>query len=273
MPLGFVGRWTFGRSNQISTMPKCCAIACCLGYRRHKKMNKYRSYGITISTVEPVEGEGQEALKTWLKKQDYAYAVIEGGEGKAQERHLHAQVWYKEPREKGTLNKALKRIIEKYFPMSKPHIAIKIKIAYNDDFLENYMAKDVTQLLLPYSPDELDRKDYYPSQEEQDKVMKNAKIIDHKMNHLEELFYAWVNETQEEEPDNMIAKKAQVSRFLSDMMYKSRKIKVPTDMKIQRNLCSVFTNYLWKVTNSYLLLSQEDQKLFEQEINNKNNND
>lgn len=86
----------------------------------------YRSYGITISTVEPVEGEGQEAITNWLKKQDYAYGVIEGGKGKPQERHLHAQVWYNTAREKGTLNKALKRIIEKYFPESKSHIAIKI---------------------------------------------------------------------------------------------------------------------------------------------------
>lgn len=234
-------------------------------------MSKYRSYCITISTAEPVEGEGQEVLTNWLKKQDYSYAVIEGGLGKDQERHLHAQVWYEEAREKGTLNKALKRIIEKHFPESKPHIAIKIKISYNDDFLEKYMTKDVTELITDAVPDKEQRNDYYPSQEEQDKVMKDSKIIDHKMNHLEELFYQWVNETQEEEPDNMIEKKAQVSRFLSDMMYKSRKIKVPTDMKIQRNLCSVFTNYIWKVSNSYLLLSQEEQKLLEQEINNKNN--
>lgn len=112
------------------------------------------------------------------------------------------------------------------------------------------------------------RTDYYPSQEEQEKVKHKAHIADHKMNHLEELFYEWVGD--EQEPDSEILKKAQVSRFLTDMMYKSRKIKVPTDMKIQRNLCSVFTNYLWKTSNSYILLSQEEQKLFEQEKNNNN---
>jgi len=248
-------------------------------------MSKYRSYGITISTVEPVEGEAQVALVNWLKKQDYAYAVIEGGIGKDQERHLHAQVWYESAREKGTLNKALKRIIEKHFPESKPHIAIKIKIAYNDDFLEKYMTKDVTELLIDKVPLEqtnievdkygefgekenkvIRRTDYYPSPEEQDKVQKQSKIVDHKMNQLEELFYQWVGD--EEEPDTELLKKAQISRFLSDMMYKSRKIKVPTDMKIQRNLCTVFTNYLWKKSNSYLLLSQEEQKLLEQELNN-----
>lgn len=229
-------------------------------------MNKYRSFCITISTLEPVEGEGQIALSKWLDKQDYAYGVIEGGIGKDQERHLHAQVWYEVAREKGTLNKALKRIVEKYFPESKPHIAIKLKIAYNDDFLEKYMTKDITELVKDSTP--TDREGYYPTQEEQDKVMKQSKIVDHKMNQLEELFYEWVGD--EQEPDSEIAKKAQVSRFLSDMMYKSRKIKVPTDMKIQRNLCSVFTNYLWRKTSSYMLLSQEEQKLFEQELNNQN---
>ena len=219
-------------------------------------MSKYRSYGITISTLEPVEGEAQLALVKWLKKQDYSYGVIEGGEGKEQERHLHAQVWYDEPREKGTLNKALKRIVEKHFPESKPHIAIKIKVAYNDDFLEKYMTKDITELVTDNIPTAC--QEYYPSQEEQDKVKKKAHIADHKMNHLEELFYEWVDE---DEPTTELLKKAQVSRFLTDMMYKSRKIKVPTDMKIQRNLCSVFTNYLWKSSNSYMLLSQEEQKL------------
>lgn len=235
-------------------------------------MSKYRSYTITISTAEPVEGEGQSALVKWLKKQDYAYAVIEGGIGYDQERHLHAQVWYNEGREKGTLNKALKRIIEKYFPESKTHIAIKIDIAYNDDFHNKYMKKEVVETLIEKLPDTCNDEgvactsgEFYPSQEEQNKVMKRAKVVDHKMNQLEELFYEWVDE---DEPQTELLKKAQVSRFLSDMMYKSRKIKVPTDMKIQRNLCSVFTNYLWKKSNSFMLLSQEEQKLLEVELEN-----
>lgn len=235
-----------------------------------KKIKKFRSFGINISTTEPVEGEGQEALAKWLKKQEYAYAVIEGGEGKEQKRHLHAQVWYTTPREKGTIHKSLERIVLQYFPESIVKVAIVINIGFNDDFLEKYMTKDPTELITDEVPDKEQRNDYYPSQEEQEKAMKSKKVIDHKMNHLEELFYEWVKETQEEEPDSMISKKAQVSRFLSDMMYKSRKIRVPTDMKIQRNLCCVFTNYIWQITNSYVLLSQEEQKLFEQEINNKN---
>lgn len=225
-------------------------------------MSKYRSYGITISTAEPVEGEGQVALVKWLKKQDYSYGVIEGGEGKPQERHLHAQVWYEEGREKGTLSKALKRIIEKYFPESKTHIAIKINIAFNDDYLETYMAKDITELLVDNVPQP--REEYYPSEEEQKKVMKKAHCADHGMNHLEELFYEWVNSQDTEEPATELLKKAQVSMFLTDMMYKSRKIKVPRDMKIQRNLCTVFTNYLWMKSNSYMLLNQEEQKLLAQ---------
>lgn len=232
-------------------------------------MSKYRSYCITISTLEPVEGEGQTALTKWLQKQDYAYGVIEGGIGKDQERHLHAQVWYEEAREKGSLNKALKRIVEKHFPESKPHIAIKIKIAYNDDFLEKYMTKDIVETLIEKVPDTSaggTRTEFYPSLEEQDKVKMKSKIIDHKMHHLEELFFEWVGD--EQEPETPILKKAQISRFLSDMMYKSRKIKVPTDMKIQRNLCTVFTHYLWKSSNSFMLLSQEEQQLLEEQLNN-----
>lgn len=238
-------------------------------------MSKYRSYGITLSTVEPVEGKGKEAFTNWLKKQDYYHGIIEGGEGKEQKLHAHAQVWYKEPREKGSLSKALKDIVKRHFPETLndegkvPPCAVVIRIAYND-WYETYLEKDVTELLCNKIPAHYDgyelREKYYPSQEEQEKVQKKARCADHRMNHLEELFFQWVGE--EPEPDNEILKKAQVSRFLSDMMYKSRKIKVPSDMKIQRNLCSVFTNYLWQTTNSFILLSQEEQKLLEQVLNN-----
>lgn len=230
-------------------------------------MSKYGSYGITISTAEPVEGTGQHAITNWLKKQDFAYSVIEGGEGKEQKRHLHAQVWYETPREKGTIDKALKRIIKSHFPESEIYIALKTKIAYNDDYLEKYMAKDITEIVIDKIPENRER--FYPTQEEQEKTKNRAKCADHKMNHLEELFREWVGD--EEEPTSDIMKKAQVSRFLTDMMYKSRKIKVPPDMKIQKNLCSVFTNYLWQKTNSYMLLSKEEVLLYDQDIENNKN--
>lgn len=230
-------------------------------------MSKYRSFALTISTAEPVEGDGQKKLYEWLKKQPYCYAIIEGGEGKEQDRHLHAQCWYDTPREKGTLNKPLKRIIESQFPESDPKIAIKIKIAYNDDYLEKYMKKDITELLLDKAPQAETRGDFYPSEEEQEKVQKEANAVDHRFNRLEDLFCEWIQ--GKDEPSGFFEQKVVVARFLADMMYVSKKIKVITDKKAKTQLCNSLTRYIHNIGCIDDFLTEEEWKQYEDLFENK----
>lgn len=222
---------------------------------------------MTISTTEPVEGEGQKKIYEWLKKQPYCYAIIEGGEEKEQKRHLHAQCWYDTPREKGTLTKPLKRIIECHFPESTYDIAIKkgLKIAYNDDYLEKYMTKDITELLIDNIP--AARADYYPSKEEQDKVVKKANVVDHRFNRLEDLFCEWIQ--GKDEPTGFFEQKVVVARFLADMMYVSRKIKVITDKKAKTQLCNSLTRYIHSIGCIDDFLTEEEWKQYEDLFENK----
>lgn len=185
-------------------------------------VNKYRSYAVTISTFEPVEGEFQKWILNYLKKCDYSYAVIEGGPGTGKERHCHFQTWYEEPIEKGSLKRSLKRAIEKYCPESKPHIALRIKIAYNDDWLEEYMTKEVTELMIDSVP--TGTADYYPSKEEQEKVQASANATDSVFHDLSIRFHNSWN-------DNNEIELVDVARFMATEMFKNKTIRVIIDKK------------------------------------------
>lgn len=223
-------------------------------------MNKYKSYAITISPSIEVEGQIQHDLTKWINKQDYAFAVIEGGAGKEQKRHLHAQVFYDEPREKGSLTKALKRIVLKNDAEAKTHIAVKVKISYNDDFIDEYMTKDITELIRDEIPNETG--DYYPSEEEQKKVKEKSNAVDFVYHYWKELWDDY--EKKSEEPTLV-----EIARFLANMMFVEKKIKVISDKKHRVEK----TKSLWMYINSYSkieeFLTNDDYDLWLKEVEEK----
>lgn len=96
----------------------------------------------------------------WLQKQPYAAWVYEK---EGSDEHVHAQIWLEEARTKGNVMKPLARMLARcYMPEDYVlKIAIVIKPAYNDDFVEEYMAKDGG---LEYCCPPDDTTEYYPSQ-------------------------------------------------------------------------------------------------------------
>ena len=223
-------------------------------------MSKYRSYAITISPSIEVEGKIQKDLTAWINKQPYAFAVIEGGAGKEQKRHLHAQVFYEEPREKGSLTKALKRIVLANDAEAKTHIAVKVKIAYNDDFIDEYMTKDITELIRDEIPAEAS--EYYPSEEEQQKVKQRSNATDPTYHYWKELYEDY--EDKKENPEL-----ADIARFMANMMFVEKKIKVISDKRHRVEK----TKSLWMYINSLSrideFLTKDDYELWFQEMNNK----
>lgn len=220
---------------------------------------KYRSYAITIATVEDIDGKLQEELVKWLKKQDYAYAVIE--HNKMGVRHLHAQVWYEEAKEKGTLNKALKRKIEQYAPLSKPHIAIKIKICYNDDWLTEYMSKEIIELLIDNVADNTD--EYYPTQEEQDKVMAKCSAADSRFHKMKCDFIEWWDK-----PPEVGIGLQDVARFMADMMFRSKKYPVIVDKKNRVNNTWSLYMYINSKIDINEFMSEEKAKEYKEYVEN-----
>lgn len=235
------------------------------------EMLKYRSFTINVSPVEQVEGDFQRDLKNWFNKQPYSKAVIEGGDDKEQKRHLHGIVFYDDPREKSSINKAISRIVIKHCPESvgpdgklktwykdgKPKNAVDIRLAYNDDFLEKYMEKDVTEILRDFIPD--DTQEYYPSQEEQDKVKSKANAVDQRFHRLSEKFkeahplWGDIDEWKQQPT---------VAYFLASEMFDKHTERVIQDKKIRVQLCQSLTMYIWKIKKYEEFMSKEDYQKF-----------
>eukprot|EP00494_Astrolonche_serrata_P025889 UN26150 len=112
--LGFVGHGhldIYGQMDENKGLAKASPL---LGI----EMQKYRSFTVNVSPVEQVVGDLQRDLKNWFNKQPYSKAVIEGGDDKQHKRHLHGIVFYDDPREKSSINKAITRIVIKHCPES-----------------------------------------------------------------------------------------------------------------------------------------------------------
>ena len=104
---------------------------------------KYNSFGITLRTQEGIPDELANRFDRWIRKQQYGAYVFEKEDTPA-EKHIHAQVWYDEPRTKGSIHRQMTRLIKETCHPSTYIIkyAVCVKIAYNDDFLEQYMVKE-----------------------------------------------------------------------------------------------------------------------------------
>lgn len=199
----------------------------------------YNSFAVTISLDVDFCGPIEEWFTSWLKKQDYAFGVIERRPGSGI-LHAHAQVWNESPSRKGDLfGTAFKQKILKYAPTAQVignRGALNSEIAYNDVFVE-YMEKDIVKELYSKLPQLTDK--YYPSKEEQEKVMAKANAVDQKYHNLlvefKESEY-WVNE-------HWTPTLHDCGIFLSDMMFNKKKIRVVEDPKRKRELCKGLYHY------------------------------
>lgn len=275
--LGFVGHWTLdilcsnGQGNGLAKASPLLGI----------EMSKYKSYTINVSPVEQVEGKFQKELTNWFNKQPYAKAVIEGGDGKEQKRHLHGIVYYDEAREKSSINKAITRIVMKHCPESlgpdgklktwykdgKPCNAVMIRIAYNDDFIEEYMEKDVTETLRDFVPDERD--EYYPSEEEQEKVKSKAKAVDQRFHRLSEKFKE-TNPLWADIPE--WKQQATVAYFLASEMFDKHTERVIQDKKVRVQVCQSLTMYIYKIKKRSEFMTQDDYEIYSDRLEYENEN-
>lgn len=142
-------------------------------------MSGYKSWCITI---RPKGGVGigsplEIAFDKWIKKcKGGAYTFEKEGA----ERHIHAQVFYDEGKLKQNIKKGLIRHVQNentdpdWSPSSAKVLGGGIRIAYNGNFIENYMAKDLQGGAYPYINIPEDEESYYPSQEEQKTVKEDA---------------------------------------------------------------------------------------------------
>lgn len=182
----------------------------------------YNSFAVTISLKDQdFKGEIEEWFTSWLKKQDYSMGVVEkDSSGKL---HAHAQIWNESPSRKGDMfGTAFKSKILKYSPDSVVlgnRGALNSEIAYNDRFVE-YMEKDIVKELVCKLPQLTDK--YYPSEEEQQKVMAEANAVDKK-------FHRWLLDFKESNfwiNEEWVPSLGDCARFLAYQMFVSKKYPV-----------------------------------------------
>lgn len=149
-----------------------------------------RSFAITIRPKNGLSRKTEIEVLKFLEKQHHAFAVLEGED---EARHLHGQIWFSVEKTKGDLNKSLERIcertIEDWTPAQKVVLRGGTKYAYNDDFVENYCQKeDNPKIVYNNPPSATD--EYYPSQEEQQKIKDSSNAVDKR-------FHRWLQDFKE----------------------------------------------------------------------------
>lgn len=203
----------------------------------------HRSFCLTIRPLNGITDKTITALKQWFKKLDYSVAVLEM-ENEA--RHLHAQIWFKEPKHRGDISKQVHRIcdrtIEDFDTAQLKVLRQGIKIAYSDwylDYLTDNDSKTENALIIIHNPPEHSL-EFYPTEEEQDKIKEVSNSVDPRMLSLEQRFL-------EAYPDH--TNMNSVAQFLSTEMFQNRTIKCILQQRDRTALCKTLHAYINRSNN------------------------
>lgn len=211
---------------------------------------------MTVRPKNGLHGEYDEKVIQWIRKQDY---FIYNYEKEAEARHLHAQIFCDTARTKSDVQKALKRIAMKYDPdwdaASQKVLSQGVKIAYNDNFMDNYITKD-NEIQMDYYNAPNNTEEYYPSEAEQKTAMERANARDTFFHSLKVL---WDEYKPEYEPHQNTLK--DIGEFIYDMMFVEKKISVITDDRRRKQTIKALQHYLfpYHAAVSEYLFTAEDQ--------------
>ena len=221
--------------------------------------NKFRSFCITVRPKGGLHGEYEEPVVKYIRKQsNYVYTF----EKEAEARHIHAQIFFEEPVRKSNIQTALKRIAEKHdkdwSASSRKVLVSGVKIAYNDNFMDNYITKDGDIDIQNYSPPD-STEEYYPSQEEQAAAIAQANATDQRFHRLKQLW----DLSHEDYIEHQKSLK-DVGLFIYKLMFEDKVIDVIADDRRRKQLIKALTHYLFpynQSVNNYMF-TQEDQEMF-----------
>lgn len=227
-------------------------------------VQKGKSFAYTFSPSQ-LNMESVDALVNWSQKQSFSVLVLENKEGG--KLHAHGQIWCNDGRAKHKVKDALIKIGErtdKNWDFDHKCNAVNVKFAYNDDFVTNYICdndiktNDDTDIRVWNVPDG-DSSRFYPTQEEQEAIKNKSNAVDLYMYELEVLYKEWEKDNNPD-VDTYIWT---VGKFLGDMMFKSRRIKVMRDPKHRKDLAKSLLLYIKKSTSCYNFMFEEDKELFQ----------
>ena len=220
---------------------------------------EFKSYAFTVRPKNGLSSELEDRIISWLKKQDYGFAVIEK-DGEA--RHMHGQIFCHVPRTKSAVQLSLERIQEAldpdWCPASKKVLRRGVKIAYSSDFIEEYLNKPDSKVIFNNPPE--DEAPFYPSQEEQDKVKDQANAVDKRMHHISMLYETFSDDNPLLE--GVILPEEKVARFLYDAWYISKTLPTLQNLRSERELMRRVRHYIFPHPDNFKQLIPEEKKRY-----------
>lgn len=233
--------------------------------------NKYRSFAITIrppSGLTP-ESEYEKRILSYIKKAEHwVYAFEMEGEA----RHIHAQIWFTDPRNINDIRKTFFRIGEEndcdWSFAAKKVTSKGIKIAYNDDFID-YIHKQYTddddgydQFIQANIPP--DTSLYYPSKEEQEQVMAKAAINKAADPYFARLKHLW----ELENPDYVFTftktELIDIPHFYFKQMFELKTIPVIRDAKNRKASCKCLYYYIFPVYQTQAMITLNEAEYLDE---------
>lgn len=236
---------------------------------------KSNSYAFTIRPRNGVAegGKCEKALIKYVNKQAHAVMIYEK---EGHERHIHAQVWINRPVAKGDFKKQLLRIqqatVEDWDDTQAQVFKNKhgsdeaVKMCFNDDFWKEYLAKedgiDGVNWLVNNPPPEEHTSDYYPSQEDQNKIKEKSNAVDKKFYKWKTDYEEWLKTNQINAGSfdgNYVIRHAHCAKFLADMMFHKKKYCVIVDAKARKQNCDALFHYIYPSASSYKLFLTDEK--------------
>lgn len=221
---------------------------------------KYRSFGITLRTRVGLNSGIKDGFDKWIKKQDFGAYVFEK---EGTEEHIHAQIWIDEARTRGNVKKPCDAMIRKYFEPNdyKLSIASVVRIAYNDEFVDEYCEKE-NELSFSNIPPDVDREKYYPSEDEQELAQQKIHSKNLWLRELEVLWNQHATEEEKKRPNDF-----SVAVFLERICFLDL-WSIKKDFKVRQQECLIFRRWLSKKANGDLYLTKDQIKVRNDLINN-----
>lgn len=221
--------------------------------------SKFKSYCITVRPKNGLHGEYASAVEKYIKKQAY---YVYNYEKEDEARHIHAQIFFEEAVRKSNIQTALKRIAEKHdndwSPASRKVLVSGVKIAYNDNFMDNYITKDGEVQMDNYNPPP-NTDEYYPSEAEQTAAKQAVNAVDSQLHKLKVMW-------ELENPDYIEHQKTlkDIGLFIYKSMFDDKVIPVIQDDRRRKQLVKALTHYIYpynQSANNYMF-TQEDLNMF-----------
>lgn len=198
----------------------------------------YKSYAFTIRPRNGVNASIVSDTIRWLKRQEYGFLVQEMKDEAA---HLHGQLWIDVPRLKGTVALSLEKLQERndldWDPASKKVLRRGVKIAYNSDFVEEYLSKEDN--ILYNNPPE-DEDSYYPSKEEQQAVQDAHKAADKRLHQLKVMY-----DKSEISKKPNVDTEYKISIFLYNSWYVDKTIPTVQNLRYEQELRRKLHHYVY----------------------------